>query len=141
MVDCMLTPAVRDEDVCGKCDACGWNRPVHEERIKELHEVAGRGQLGSWGAPKPTVGSTSAIRLRLGRIAMNKTQAEVGECVGLSGATISRYEMGTDLPEPGTVARLARLMGVSEAWLRGYGSTFGEGEEACTSIQSPSEHS
>ena len=58
-------------------------------------------------------------RLKILREERNMTVKELGEAVGTSGATISRYETGVHEPKSKMVQRLAEYFNVSPAWLMG----------------------
>ena len=35
-----------------QCRGCGWNPSVHDERVRQLREMAAQGRLKEWGKPK-----------------------------------------------------------------------------------------
>lgn len=56
------------------------------------------------------------------------TQSDIGTALGVSGATVSRWESDESMPPPPTVARLAAYFGVTAGWLQ-----FGEGTKGAES--------
>ena len=50
----------------------------------------------------------------------DETTYSLGDKLGLSPATISRYANGLMKPKVPTVASMAQIFGVNEAWLMGY---------------------
>jgi transcriptional regulator with XRE-family HTH domain len=58
-------------------------------------------------------------RLKVLREEKNMSVKELGESVGTSGATISRYETGVHEPKSNMVKKLAEVFDVNPAWLMG----------------------
>ena len=58
-------------------------------------------------------------RLRSTRESHGLTIKALGEQVGISGATISRYETGVHEPKSQAIALLSEALGVSAVWLMG----------------------
>lgn len=56
------------------------------------------------------------------REAQNMTQSELADRVGVTGATISTYEVGTRMPSYEVLISLARIFRVSTDSLLGFGS-------------------
>lgn len=52
-------------------------------------------------------------RLKMAREAKGWTQAELGQLLNVSDATINRYERGQRRPDPNTLRRLAEALDVS----------------------------
>ena len=50
----------------------------------------------------------------------DETTYSIGDKLGLSAATISRYANGLMKPKVPTVVSMAQIFGVNEAWLMGY---------------------
>lgn len=63
-----------------------------------------------------------AKNIKLLREAQNMTQAELADRVGVTGATISTYEVGTRMPSYDVLISLARIFRVSTDSLLGFGS-------------------
>lgn len=51
-------------------------------------------------------------RIRQARVAANLSARELASRIGVSGAAISKYELGKDFPRPSVLVRLARELGV-----------------------------
>lgn len=59
-------------------------------------------------------------RLRVARTSRGINQRSLGDMVGVSAISISRYESGAVDPRLDTVRRLAKALGVSAAELAGF---------------------
>ena len=64
--------------------------------------------------------ATFARRLREGLDVRGMTQAELAKRSGISKSSISRYITGDWEGKQSAVYELAKLLGVTEAWLMGY---------------------
>ena len=53
------------------------------------------------------------LKIKSYRISINLTQAQFGERIGVSGAAVSFYEIGTRTPSHRVLVRIANVMGVS----------------------------
>lgn len=62
-------------------------------------------------------------RIKILRKNKNLSQDAFGEKLGMTGASISRYEAGTREVTDATIKHIAKTFGISESWLR-----TGEGE-------------
>lgn len=69
------------------------------------------------------------LSARLGR---QVSQLEIARELDVAGATISRWEAGEKEPDLRTIAELARVLGVSPAWL-----AFGDANGAATHTEGP----
>lgn len=57
------------------------------------------------------------VRLRTARTRAKSTRIALAERAGISDATVRQIEAGTRVPTVGTLAKLARALGLSAAWL------------------------
>ena len=57
-------------------------------------------------------------RIKLLRKNKNLSQDAFGEKLGMTGASISRYEAGTREVTDATIKHIAKTFGISESWLR-----------------------
>jgi repressor LexA len=62
---------------------------------------------------------TFGERLKQAREDNNLTVRILGEQIGVSGATISRYEKGVHEPTRATIDQLSEILGINPAWLMG----------------------
>lgn len=59
-------------------------------------------------------------RLKEAMLRINKKQIDVSRETGIAKGTISNYLHGKYEPKPDAVAKIARVLGVSDMWLMGY---------------------
>lgn len=88
---------------------------VNSEHIVQYRE--------SRGMIKDTV----HLRLRMARLACGLTTAAVGRQLGVTGAAVGNWELGTREPNIETLKRLAAIYGVTVGWLMGEAPFFQEG--------------
>ena len=60
--------------------------------------------------------NTFRERLRATRESLGISVGLLGEKVGVSGATISRYETGVHEPKSKTIVNISEVLGVSPVW-------------------------
>ncbi|QQD22306.1 helix-turn-helix domain-containing protein [Oceanospirillaceae bacterium ASx5O] len=65
--------------------------------------------------------NTVAERVKDRRLVMGITQKELGDMVGASDVTVSKWESGTNQPKGRYVIALSKALGVTPEWLLGRG--------------------
>lgn len=85
---------------------------------------------------EPESVSSIAERLRKKMYELGMKQVELAEASGVSKCNVSHYLKGTYEPKDENLNKLARALGVSPSWLRGYPSyeTIGEIVEICREL-------